>query len=132
MPSARPTTVASYLNAAPPSARPHLKRLYALLKEAAPDAQATIKWNTPFFVRPRFLFAFAANKAHLGFTTTSETLAPFREELKDYEVTKMGILKIRYADPLPEDLIRRIAEHRVARVSEREDDGFWDPPERSA
>ena len=36
-----------------------------------------------------------------------------------------NVLRIRYDQPLPEDLIRRIAEHSVQMVSEREDDGFW-------
>ena len=105
-----------------------MHRLYAILKSVAPDAEETIKWGTPFFVEPRFLFAFSAHKAHLGFTPMLAGLEPFRDELKDYETTKAGILKIRYADPLPEELIRRIAEFRLAQVQKRTDDAFWDPP----
>ena len=35
------------------------------------------------------------------------------------------MLKVRYDQPLPETLIRRIAEYSVQLVSERQDDGFW-------
>lgn len=125
MATPRFTTIADYIAAAPPTGQPHLRKLHALLRRVAPDAEETIKWNQPFFVEPRFLFAFSAHKAHLGFAANPETLEPFGKELEQYEVTKAGILKIRYADPLPETLIRRIAEHRLRLVSEREDDGFW-------
>ncbi|MEJ8853325.1 DUF1801 domain-containing protein [Variovorax robiniae] len=120
----RPTTIAEYIEAAPPEARAHLKRLHTILKEVAPDATEAIKWGTPFFVEPRFLFAFSAHKAHLDFTPTEKGLLPFREELAQYKTTK-NMLQCPYKQPLPEDLIRRIAEHQVRVVREREDDGFW-------
>jgi uncharacterized protein YdhG (YjbR/CyaY superfamily) len=127
MASKRPSTIAEYIQAATPEGQPQLRRLYSILKSVAPEAEEVIKWNTPFFVEPRFLFAFSAHKAHLGFTPSLAGLEPFRKELADYETTKAGILKIRYVDPLPEALIRQIAEARVRMVSEREDDSFWEP-----
>ena len=62
-----PASIDEYIRAAPPEGQPHLRRLRALLKSVAPDAQEMIKWGTPFFVEPRFLFAFSAHKAHLSF-----------------------------------------------------------------
>jgi uncharacterized protein YdhG (YjbR/CyaY superfamily) len=94
------------------------------LKRAAPKAQEAIKWGTPFFVEPRFLFAFSAHKSHLNFTPTPEGLKPFRKELKIHQTTKV-MLQIFYDEPLPEDLVRRIAEQRVRDVSERKDEAFW-------
>jgi len=35
------------------------------------------------------------------------------------------MLQIRYDEPLPEALIRKMAEHRVRTVRERKDDAFW-------
>ncbi len=121
----RPTTVATYIHAAPVEGQPHLKKLRKLLRNVAPSATELIKWNIPFYVEPRFLFSFSAHKAHLGFTALQDGFEPFRKELADYETTKMGILKIRYVDPLPEDLIRKIAKYRLKIVSERDDDSFW-------
>ena len=125
MASQRPTTIAEYIRAAPLEGQPQLLRLYEILKSVAPEAEETIKWNTPFFVEPRFLFAFSAHKKHLGFTPSSAGLEPFHKELEKRETTSAGILKIRYDEPLPETLIRKIAEARVQTVREREDDSFW-------
>jgi uncharacterized protein YdhG (YjbR/CyaY superfamily) len=121
----RPTTIAEYIRAAPRRGQPHLRRLYEILKSVAPEAEEAIKWGTPFFVEPRFLFAFSAHKAHLNFVTTAAGLEPFRKELEEHTTTPKGILQIPYDQPLPEDLIRKIAEHRVQAVGEREDDSFW-------
>lgn len=124
MASQRPTTIDGYLRAAPPEGRPHLCRLHAILESVAPDAEQVIKWGMPFFVEPRFLFSYSAHKAHLSFAPSAAALGAFREDLQGHETTK-NFLKVRYDEPLPEELIRRIAEHRVRVVAEREDDGFW-------
>lgn len=118
------TTIPEYIAAAPPEGHKHLKRLYAILKKAAPKAEEAIKWGSPFFIEPRFVYAFSAHKAHLSFSPTAEALEDFRKELKAFQTTK-NFLKIPYDQPLPEDLIRRIAEYRVRAVAERQDDAFW-------
>lgn len=124
MATKRPTTIAGYIRAARPEGQPHLRRLYAILKSVAPEAEEAIKWGTPFFVEPRFLFAFSAYKAHLAFAPTEATLKVFRKELEKHQTTK-NYLQIPYSKPLPEDLIRKIARYRVRVVREREDEGFW-------
>ena len=123
MPS-KPATIAEYIDASPSKGHEHLHRLYALLKEVAPKAEEAIKWNTPFFVEPRFLFAFSAHKAHLNFTPVQAAWEPFRDELEEHKTTKF-MLQVPYTQPLPEDLIRRMAEHCLRIVSERDDDSFW-------
>ena len=122
----RPANVAEYFAAAPPEGRAMLQRLYALLRKAAPKAQEAIKWGNPFFVEPRFVFAFSAHKAHLSFAPGPEAMAAFREELKAHATTR-HFLKVPYASPLPEDLIRRMAAFCVATVAARQGDGFWSP-----
>ncbi len=124
MASKRPTTIAGYISAAPREGQPHLRRLYAILKSVAPEAEEAIKWGTPFFVEPRFLFAFSAHKAHCSFAPMEAALKKFRGELAKHKTTK-GMLQIPYSQPLPEKLIRRIAEYRVREVRKRKDDAFW-------
>ena len=122
--AARPTTITEYIQTAPRHGQPHLRRLYAILKSVAPDAEEAIKWGTPFFVEPRFVFAFSAHKAHLNFAPSPAALKAFREELEEHQTTR-NFLQVPYNEPLPEDLIRKIAERRLQNVRERGDDGFW-------
>ena len=121
----RPKTIAQYIEMAPEEGKEHLTRLYKALKSVAPKAEEAIKWGTPFFVEPRFLFAFSAHKAHMGVTSSNEALDPYRAELEGYETTKMGILKIPYDKPIPLGVIKKIARARVRMVRERQDDSFW-------
>ena len=120
----RPTTITEYIDAAPPEGQAHLRRLHAILERVAPEAEQIIKWGVPFFVEPRFLFAFSAHKAHLNFTPNEEALTAFRQELEGHTTTK-GSLQVRYDDPLPEKLVRAVAQHRARDVRERDDDSFW-------
>lgn len=120
----RPATIAEYIQAAPREGQPHLRRLYAILKSVAPEAGEAIKWGNPFFVEPRFLFAFSAHRAHLNFAPTAAALQAFHEELAQHKTTK-NFLQIPYGEVLPEDLVRRLAEYRLRVVREREDDAFW-------
>ncbi|HUQ98074.1 MAG TPA: DUF1801 domain-containing protein, partial [Gemmatimonadaceae bacterium] len=95
MKAKRPTTIAEYIRGAPREGQPHLRRLHAILRSVAPDAKETIKWGTPFFVEPRFVFAFSAYKAHLSFAPTPEALKAFRKQLENHRTTK-NYLQIPY------------------------------------
>jgi len=122
MPKDRPTTIAAYIRAAPREGQPHLRRLHAILKSVAPKAEEVIKWGTPFFVEPRFLFAFSAHKAHLNFAPTAGVLEHFRKQLEKHKTTR-NYLQVPYDAPLPEALIRRIARYRLRHMGEGE--SFW-------
>ncbi|RZA15176.1 MAG: DUF1801 domain-containing protein, partial [Lysobacteraceae bacterium] len=106
----KPATIAQYIEAAPAAGHGHLRRLHALLKQAAPAAQEALKWNTPFFIEPRFVFAFAAHKAHCSFSPGAATMKHFHKELASHRATD-NLVQMPYAEPLPEDLIRRMAAH---------------------
>ncbi|MDX1440330.1 MAG: DUF1801 domain-containing protein [Rubricoccaceae bacterium] len=124
MATERPKTVDEYIAAAPPEGQPHLHKLREILKSVAPEAKETMKWNAPFYVEPRYVYSFSAFKAHCNFAPSPTALEAFREELKDHKTTK-NYLQIPYKEPVPEDLVRRIAEYRLREVQEREDDSFW-------
>jgi len=120
----RPTTIAEYIQAAPRAGQPHLRKVYGILKSVAPKAEETIKWGTPFFVEPRFLFAFSAHKAHLSFAPMAAAMQAFRKELKTLQTTK-NFLKIPYDEPVPVALVRKMARHCLRVVRERKNDTFW-------
>ncbi len=125
MASKRPTTIAQYIDAAAPVAKSHLQELHVLLKRIAPTAQEAIKWGNPFYVEPRFLFAFSAHKAHVGFMCSEHLMKEHCAGIKEYELTPRGILKIPYSKPIPKALITRIAKARVMTLKARQDDSFW-------
>jgi uncharacterized protein YdhG (YjbR/CyaY superfamily) len=122
--SKRPSTIAEYIAASPPKGQALLRELYAILKSEAPDAQEAIKWGNPFFIEPRFLFAFSAHKAHLNFIPGKAVLEAFRKELQKHQTTE-NFLQIPYGQPLPEKLIRKMARHQLKLLSKRKDDNFW-------
>jgi uncharacterized protein YdhG (YjbR/CyaY superfamily) len=122
MPARRAATVAEYIKNAAPVAQPHLRKLRSILRSVAPDAEETIKWGVPFFVEPRFLFSFAAFKTYCVLVPTPAALAHFEKELSAYQKTR-NFLKLPYAKPIPEALIRRIAKWRMKNLGDGE--GFW-------
>ncbi len=124
MPGSRPATIEEYIAAAPAAGRPHLRKLHALLKAVAPKAQEAIKWGMPFFIEPRFLFSFSAHKNHLDFAPSAELLARHADKFGEYKSTK-HMFQVRYDQPLPEALIKRMAKERVKEVKARKDDSFW-------
>ena len=124
MKAQRPTNIAEYIAAAPKEGQAHLRKIHLILKSVAPDAQQTIKWGNPFFVQPRFLFAFSAFKAHANFAPGPEALEVFRSELTTHKTTK-NFLQIAYSEPVSESLVRRIAEYQLKAVRACTDDGFW-------
>ena len=126
MATRRPTTIAEYIEAAPPAAQPHLRRVHEILQDVAPDAQQAIKWGAPFFIEPRFLFSYSANKAHLNFAPSQAALEHFREEAQraGYKTT-LNYLQVPYDEAVPEALIRKIAKYQLKLVKSRKDDSFW-------
>src|SRR5690606_5937 len=91
----RSRAIAEYIDSAPPQAQEYLRKLYALLKQVAPDAKEAIKWGNPVFEAHRILFAFSAHKAHINFAPTPAALKPFRDELAKHKTGK-GTLQIPY------------------------------------
>jgi uncharacterized protein YdhG (YjbR/CyaY superfamily) len=51
-------------------------------------------------------------------------LKPFRKQLEKHQTTK-GALQVPYGKPLPEGLIRKIAERRVRDVRGSDSAAFW-------
>lgn len=122
MPKVKATTVDEYVDSAPIEARGYLLELIALLKEAAPTATIALKWGLPVFEEKRILFSLSAYKNHINFMPTGQSLKPFLSELADFKLGEHTI-QLPYNEPIPADLIRRIAEHRVLDV--RENDAKW-------
>lgn len=124
MADSKPTTIDEYIAAAAPAARPVLLELAAILGAAAPDAVEAIKWRTPVWETRRILYSISAYRAHAAFMPTASTLDRFRAEVEAAGLTTTAhMVQLRYDAPVPSELIRRIADHRVWDVAEH--DAHW-------
>ena len=117
MPGSKAKTVDEYIEAAPEAAREHLRRIRSLLREVAPAAEEKIKWGAPVLEETRILFSYSAHKTHLNFMPTGPALEPFEAKLAGLKRGK-DTIQLPYDEPLPEALIREIAEHRAREVRE--------------
>jgi uncharacterized protein YdhG (YjbR/CyaY superfamily) len=120
----RPASIPDYIAAAPAAGQAHLRKLHALLKAAAPKAQEAIKWGMPFFIEPRFLFAFSAHKAHLDFSPSRSCCCATRTGSASTR-RPSTCCRCAYDQPLPEALIRAMARERVRELKARKDESFW-------
>ncbi|MBO9578570.1 MAG: DUF1801 domain-containing protein [Microbacteriaceae bacterium] len=117
----KPTTVDEYLAAAPEAGRPLLTELRALLREVAPEATESLKWGQAAFEERRILFVFGAFKSHANFAPTRASLEIAADEIDAAALHRTkGILTLPYDRPLPVDIIRRVAEHRLVDVREHD------------
>ena len=118
----KPTSVDEYIEAAPAGAQEKLREIRAVLKEVAPNAREGLKWGAPVLEEGRILFSYAAYKSHLNFMPTGPGMEPFQAELAKFK-TGRDTIQIPYDQPLPQALIRKIANFRVKQT--RENDARW-------
>ena len=102
----------AYIQRHPKSVRDALNVLRATIQAAAPQAEATIRYQIPTFQHHGNLVHFAAWKTHLGFYPASSGIGQFAEELAPYE-TSRGTVKFPLDRPLPLRLITRMVKFRV-------------------
>lgn len=122
MPNLKPKNVDQYINAAPDYAQEKLNEIRSLLKSVAPFASEELKWGQPVFIEKRILFSFAAFKNHLTFMPTGPSLEPFKRELASFKTGK-DTIQFPYNEPLPKELIKKIAIFRHKDVIEN--DAKW-------
>jgi uncharacterized protein YdhG (YjbR/CyaY superfamily) len=110
-----PSVIDEYLATVPESQRPALEHLRATIKSVAPEAEEALGYNVPAFrFEGRWVGGFSASKEHLSyFPFSGSTVAEFADELADYDTDK-GTIRFQPDHPLPDDLVRRMVESRIA------------------
>lgn len=111
--------IIAYIRKQPQEQQPQLMDLYDLLKQTLPDAEERISYGMPAFFQSKPLIYFGASKHHIGIYPTNEGISHFASELSDYVTTK-GSWHISYDEPLPEQLIIQMAQHRLAVIQRSE------------
>jgi uncharacterized protein YdhG (YjbR/CyaY superfamily) len=115
----KPRTVDAYIAGAPPQAQQRLAEMRQCLREAAPGAEESLKWGKPAFTLGTVLYVYSAHRRHLSLHPAVGAVAHFADDLAGY-TTSGNTIQFPLDQPLPLDLVRRIAAFRVREVM---DDG---------
>jgi uncharacterized protein YdhG (YjbR/CyaY superfamily) len=105
-------TIDSYIAGFPPDVQKHLKKIRSLIRKAAPAAEETIKYRIPTYVLNGNLIYFAAFKNHISIFPRTKGMDAFKKEIASYEAGR-GTLRFPLDEPIPFDLIARLAAMRV-------------------
>ncbi len=111
-------TVEEYLAAQPEAALATLKRVRDAIRTALPNAEETIAYNMPSYkIDGQAVLHFAGWKRHFSlYPVKSNLVAAFKGDLDGYALEK-GTLRIPLTDPVPLDLIARIAKFRADEIA---------------
>lgn len=112
------TTIDEYIADCPKNVQPHLEKVRAAIRKAAPDAEEAIKYGMPTFVLQGNLIHFAGWTNHVGLYPGSKPIEIFMDELAKYEISK-GTVRFPLDKPIPYGLIGKITKYCVKRNSER-------------
>ena len=99
-----------YIAAAPQAAQPHLRRLRAIIRAAAPRAEERISYRMPFYHYLGRLVYFAVHTNHVGLYALGQTHEA--AGLQKYVAAK-GTLQFRFDEALPERQIAALVRKRV-------------------
>jgi len=109
---ATPQDIDEYIASFPKDIQEILEKVRTTIRQAAPDAEETIKYQIPTFTLKGNLVHFGAFKKHIGFYPTPTGTEEFKNELSVYEGAK-GSIRFPLDRPIPFDLISKIVEFRV-------------------
>jgi uncharacterized protein YdhG (YjbR/CyaY superfamily) len=103
-----PATIDEYLASLSPGIREVLETVRDIVKEEVPEATESIGYQMPAFKVERIFFYFAAFKKHLGIYPPVNGDETLLKDLAPYLGPKNN-LKFPFDQPLPYELIRRVA-----------------------
>lgn len=103
-----PKTIEAYIAGQPEEIQPYLTAVQSTLRGALPEAEERISWSMPTYWKGHNIIHFAASKKHIGLYPGPTAVAAFAEELAPYKTSK-GTIQIPYREPLPLELISKIA-----------------------
>lgn len=111
------STIDAYISGFPAEVQVALQQVRAAIRNTVPDSEETIRYAIPTFrYKGRNLVHFAGFKNHIGFYATPDGHKAFEAELSKYKQGK-GSVQFPLNEPMPLDLIERIARFRVEEES---------------
>ena len=113
MPERGSAEVDAYIAAAPAAARPALRQLRQIIKDAAPEATETISYRMPYYSHHGRLIYFALMRDWVGLYMLGGAKTRYAKELAPY-LSGVSTARFPLDEPLPRALIRKIVKLRVA------------------
>jgi uncharacterized protein YdhG (YjbR/CyaY superfamily) len=107
-----PATIDEYMLGLAPDVRAILQKVREAVRNAAPDAEEVISYRMPAFKLNGIIVYFAAFKKHIGLYPPVKGDARLELAVAPYAGPK-GNLKFPLDEPIPFDLIERIARFRL-------------------
>lgn len=107
-----PQTIDEYIAGFPPAVQATLAKIRTTIKEAAPEAQETLKYKIPTFTLKGNLVSFAAYKNHIGLYPVPTGTQAFNKALSVYRAAKATV-RFPLDQPIPFDLISQLVKFRV-------------------
>ena len=114
-------SVNEYIASKPKDVRGILKRVRSTIRKAVPAAEEVISYQIPVYkLNGVPVLYFAGWKQHYSLYPASDALvAAFKGELARYELSK-GTIRFPLSEPVPVNLIERIAKFRAEQLTMRE------------
>lgn len=122
MPKADFKSVDEYITSQPEALRSILEQVRSTIRKALPGAEEVISYKMPAYkLHGRVALYFAAWKQHYSLyaAANDRLLAAFKEDLATYKHSK-GAIRFPLSQPVPTQLIERIARFRAQELAERE------------
>lgn len=117
-PSPPAKDIDAYIAGFPEPVQELLQKIRLTIRQAAPEAEETIKYAIPTFTLKGNLISLAAYKKHIGLYPAPAGDESFRKELSPYLAAKSTI-RFPLDKPIPFDLIAKIVTFRVKEHLER-------------
>jgi uncharacterized protein YdhG (YjbR/CyaY superfamily) len=111
---AAPDTVEQYLAGVPQPARRTLNKVRTTIRSVVPaECTEVISYGIPAFKHKRVLVWYAAFSEHCSLFPTASVITKFKDELKDFRVSK-GTIQFPVDKPFPAVLLKKMVKARIA------------------
>lgn len=115
----RMTLIDEYLQIIEPAKRKQLERIRAIAKKAVPDAEEIISYGMPTLqYKGKSFLGFNTHENHIGiYPYGGEEIKVFKDKIYKHNYGfSSGAIRVPYDNPIPEDLLLEIINHRIKRI----------------
>ena len=114
-----PKSVDEYLAGVPEPARTTLNKIRATIRSVVPpETTEVLSYRIPAFKYQGVLVWYAAFATHCSLFPTNAVIEAFRDELKNYVLSK-GTIQFPVDKPMPAPLVKRMVKMRLAQVRKK-------------